>query len=624
MRVKLSKAVKIFFGNSSLEMVYFEAIANALDACASKIEITISARDYKQPETLTIIIEDNGVGFTDERFSKFSNLFDVEDTIHKGLGRLIYLCYFEKTQIASNYNDFYTRSFEFSDAFKEESEVVKNEQQVNNGTKLTMSGYALDRLRQHSYIQPDYLKNKILEKFYSRFFKLKQSGQQIEINISSTVDNRIATKTLSTNEIPDFQYVSVIHSLDFFSNVELYYNIEEKQGVSEVITAISVDSRTYPIDIIAPENFPVGYKMVFLLFSDYFNGQVDAARETINVPELEQVKRLFRNRIAQIIDEKVPQITQLNTERKQRLINCYPHLNGYFETDSIGYTAQEELLKKAQEQFFKAQRKILSAGTLTEEQFNESLELASRTLTEYILFRQNLIEKLKQIDAKDKESVIHKLIIPMREHFEKEDFSRDLYRNNVWVLDDKYMTYDTILSDKEMSEVVKVITKGEVIEKDDDRPDIAMIFSENPCDDNKEKKVDVVIVELKKKGLSPEMNSIVESQLKERARKLLKYYDCKIQQIWFYGIVEIDEDYEFHLSDENYNKLYSNGKLYYKSTEVTLQLTPAIKAPMGIFIMDFDAVVKDADARNSTFLNIIKTKFNKQNICTSNLSKYQT
>jgi CMP-N-acetylneuraminic acid synthetase len=75
--------------------------------------------------------------------------------------------------------------------------------------------------------------------------------------------------------------------------------------------------------------------------------------------------------------------------------------------------------------------------------------------------------------------------------------------------------------------------------------------------------------------------------------------------------VEIDENYEFHLSDENYNKLYSNGKLYYKSTEVTLQLNPAIKAPMGIFIMDFDAVVNDADARNSTFLNIIKSKFNK-------------
>jgi phosphoglycerate-specific signal transduction histidine kinase len=164
MRVKLSKAVKMFFGNSSLEMVYFEAIANALDAGADKIDIIISARDYSQPETLTISIEDNGGGFTDERFSKFSNLFDVDDTTHKGLGRLIYLCYFEKTLILSNYNDYYTRSFEFSDAFKEESEIVKKAQRIDNGTKLTMSGYTLDRLRQYSYIQPIYLKNKISER----------------------------------------------------------------------------------------------------------------------------------------------------------------------------------------------------------------------------------------------------------------------------------------------------------------------------------------------------------------------------------------------------------------------------------------------------------------------------
>jgi hypothetical protein len=48
--------------------------------------------------------------------------------------------------------------------------------------------------------------------------------------------------------------------------------------VSNVITAISVDDRTYPLDIIAQENLPIGYKMVFLLFSDYFDGKVDASR----------------------------------------------------------------------------------------------------------------------------------------------------------------------------------------------------------------------------------------------------------------------------------------------------------------------------------------------------------
>jgi uncharacterized protein (UPF0332 family) len=611
MRVKLNRAVKVFFGNSSLEMVYFEAIANALDAGATKIDIAISIQDYSRPETLVLTIKDNGVGFTDERFGKFSNLFDVEDSKHKGLGRLIYLCYFEKTLITSNYNDYFCRMFEFSDTFNEESNVTKNNNKSSSGTTLSMSGYILRKIAKNDYLQPQYLKNSILNKFYSRLYKLKQSETKIEISISLTIDKISATATLTTEEIPNLTLVKVEHSLDFFSNVELFYHIEETpMQISSVITAISVDDRTYPIDIIAQENMPIGYQMVFLLFSDYFNGKVDASRETSSIPELEQVKKLFRDNITKIINEELPQITQRNQEKEQRLINLFPHLNGYFEVETIGYTSQEDILKKAQEKFFRAQRDILRVSHLTDEQLEQSLEMASRTLTEYILFRQNLINKLKTVNRKDRESVIHKLIIPMREQFEKANFENDLYRNNVWVLDDKYMTYDTILSDTEMSEVIKVITEGEIIEEDNDRPDIAMIFSGNPCDENKSKKVDVVIVELKRKGLSVENNSIVEIQLEKRARKLLQFYKNKIQQIWFYGIVEFNEDYELHL-EADYHRLYSNGKIYYRNKEIVLQTNPRISIPVGVFIMDFDAVINDADARNSTFLNIIKSKFSK-------------
>ena len=609
MRVKLSKAVKMFFGNSSLEIVYFEAIANALDAGATKIGITISAQDYSQPETLTISIEDNGIGFTDERFGKFSNLFDVDDSTHKGLGRLVYLCYFEKTTITSNYEDFYSRKFEFSDAFEGKSEIVKNNNKNSSGTNLSMSGYTLTKLAQHSFIQPNYLKNKILEKFYSRLYKLKQSETQIEISISATINKKNAKATLSTNDIPDFISIKVEHSLDFFSNIELYYYIEDApMEISSVITAISVDNRTYPLDIIAQENLPIGYKMVFLLFSDFFDGKVDAARETISISDLEQVKRLFRDNIAKIIDEKLPQITKQNQEKKQRLVNQFPHLNGYFEVESIGYTSQEDLLKKAQEKFFRAQREILRASHLTDEQFKQSLELASRTLTEYILFRQNTINKLKTIDKKDKESVIHNLIVPKYDRFDAANLKNDLYRNNIWVFDDKYMTYDIILSEKEMSEVIQVITDGEVFEKDDDRPDIAIIFSSNPYDENKDKKVDVVIVELKKKGISAERNFDVETQLKKRAGRLMQYYNNKIQQIWFYGIVDFDEEFEKLVAGE-YHQLFSKGKVYYKPTEVVTQINPRISFPIGIFLLDFDAMVNDADTRNSFFLNIIKSKF---------------
>ena len=142
MKAKIGQAVKMFFGNSSLEMVYFEAIANALDANATDIKINIQADSYKNSKTLKDWIDDNGVGFTDARFEKFSNLFDVDDANHKGLGRLVYLCYFETVAVESYYEDTYLRKFQFTDSFDGKSEV--EEIAIHkSGTTFAMSGYIL-------------------------------------------------------------------------------------------------------------------------------------------------------------------------------------------------------------------------------------------------------------------------------------------------------------------------------------------------------------------------------------------------------------------------------------------------------------------------------------------------
>jgi hypothetical protein len=619
MRVKLNKAAASIFGRSALEGVYIKAIANSLDANADRINIIISAENYNKPNTLTIEIIDNGEGFTDERFAKFINLFDAEDINHKGLGRLIYLVYFKKTQVSSNYNELYTRTFEFSNDFKEKSNVMINEQGTDSGTKLTMSGYTFEKLRQNSYIQPSYLKTKILEEFYSRLFKLKLKGKQIEISISATIDNITNNEKIKANEIPDFKLITIErdeHKLDLISKIELYYSIEETQEASISITAISVDDRTYPIDVIAEENFPSGYKLVFLMFSEYFGGKVSAERKDFNLPnnEIDQIKRLFRNNIARIIEKEIPQITKRNQNIEQCLVDQYPHLNGYFDSDCIGYTSRDKLLEQAQDEFFKAQRKILDAETLTPEQYNESLELSARALAEYILFRQSIIKKLKDTDNNNSEFDIHNLIMPRHKQFDKADFDKNLYRNNVWLFDDKYMTYDTILSEKDMCEVIKVITKDEYAEGNSDRPDIAMFFSSNPNKENDDGKVDVVIVELKKKGITLEENIKVVTQLEKRARDLMKYYKNKIQRIWFYGVIEFNEDVEEHLSGE-YKELYSTGKMYYRETTVAVKndslIEPYIRLPIGVFIMDYGALVNDADARNATFLSIIRNKFGK-------------
>jgi hypothetical protein len=608
MKVKLNQAVKMFFSDSSLEMVYFEAIANALDANATKIDIKISAKALNQPETLQINISDNGEGFTDDRYKKFSNLFDVDESSHKGLGRLVYLCYFKDVEITSFYDKTKKRIFDFSEGFEEEKYIVTDVTERLPGTNFIMTGYTLQRIAKATYTDPKSIKQRILEEFYARLFQLKQQGNSVTISIESVIEGEVVNALIQNSDIPEFTPVELNSSINLIDRFHLYYSIKEvNPQSSSLIAAITVDDRTIKVDLIANENLPLGYEMVFLLYSEYFVGKVDVTRQklTISKSEFKDVQTLFRNEVVSLIESEIPNIKHRNENVKNSLVNRFPHLSRYFDTKNIGYISQNDILKKAQDEFFREQKEILNATSLSDEQFEKSLELSSRALTEYILFRQLTIENLKNSTNSNSEAELHKLFASMRKdgRFEKKSSVDDLYRNNAWLLDDKYMTYETVLSDREMSELIQEIT--EEASDDDNRPDIALIFSNNP--ENK-KPFDVVIVELKKRGISLEENMKVITQLEKRARKLMKYYNNQIQRIWFYGIIELNEDVETQLAGE-YTELYSSGKMYYRETNVAISINPKTILPIGVFIWDLDAVINDANARNSAFLNLIKSKF---------------
>ena len=88
MEVNLSRAIDFFYpSSSSLELVYFEAIANAIDAGANNIQISIAVDSYSKPESLTIVISDNGVGFTNDRYRKFTRTIGLPQIFQRSLYR---------------------------------------------------------------------------------------------------------------------------------------------------------------------------------------------------------------------------------------------------------------------------------------------------------------------------------------------------------------------------------------------------------------------------------------------------------------------------------------------------------------------------------------------------------
>lgn len=610
MEVNVQKAVKMFFSNSSFEMIYSEAFANALDADANEIRINISLPDPTQLQNLNLEISDNGVGFDDCRFGKFSKLFDVEEQSHKGLGRLVYLCYFERVYVESTYQGgTKKRTFTFNDGFNGENTVEEIEP-CPCGSSFFMRGFTGERLYRNDNINPNHIKSLLMENFYMRLYKKRLKNKRIRVFITSHVGDRQDKAIVDTDDMPDFSILPLEHKLDLFNSVDLYYSVRETKEVGKKpITAIAVDDRCHKVAIIDDENLPVGYEMIFLLISESFQGAIDEARQnlTLSANDLGKIKRLFREGVANIINERFPRIAAANKKQEESLKNTYPHLSGYFRTSDIGFSSHNDILKDAQEQFFKDQREILSATSLSDEQYEKSLTLAARSLAEYILFRQNVISRMKALDNKNLEADLHNLIAPKGSEFKEGELYKDLYRNNVWVLDDKFMSYCTVLSEAEMSKVIDVITDGEVYDSDNDRPDITLFFSADPTKDNR--MLDVVVVELKRLGITPEQNSIVEFQLDTRTQRLAEYYGRRIQRMWFYGIVEFTDKYRMHLVNNGYNPLFSNGSVYFKSKPVYTDLKKSFSVVQNSYIMDFSALVEDANTRNETFLKILKNQF---------------
>lgn len=614
MKVKPKNAANLLFSSTSLEYVYYEAIANSIDAGASEIAISIKISSFTEPDTLRISISDNGKGFDEDNFNRFSNLLDRSDPQHKGIGRLVFLSYFSEIFVESAFG-LQRRDFIFNDEFDGDCSIDDLDKECYF-TVIKLTNYSKERIRKYDYISHDKLKHSILNHFLPRLYQLKMEGKSLTITISVETNNPSSdhdffggSSRLSIDDLPELREKTVPDESDLLAQFRMLYSIERR--ISEpksVISAICADNRTLPVKIIADGNAPDGLQMIFILYSDYFDGKTNATREAFTFDESveKRIKRKFTALVAEVIKEEVPEIQEKNSEVYQGLQAQYPHLVGYFDEPAVGLMDKASVVQSAQYRFFADQKAILEAEDLTDEQYELSLGLSSRILTEYILYRAKIIQKLKSISSTDHESEIHNLLVPKGRVFHANAKINDIFLNNAWILDDKYMSYTKVLSDIEIEKIYSELgTEGshQYSERESGRPDITVVFSRDPEEVNA---VDVVIVELKKLGLDLAKKEEVVSQLQQRARRLLEFYPTKIQRIWFYGIIDFDDELLASLIEREYTPLFSEGTVYYKKQPISVSLRPLVTKDADIFILSFEAMLSDAEIRNQTFLSLLK------------------
>ncbi len=613
MRVKTKNATALFFSGTSLEYVYFEAIANSIDAGATEITLDIRVSSFTEPESLVVTVTDNGSGFNEESFERFCNLLDRPDEQHKGIGRLAYLSYFGKVNVKSVFDN-QKRSFVFNSEFDGENqlEVVNSE---SNRTVIELTEYHRDRIHSYNYIAHSHIRKAILYHFLPRLYQLRLDGKNLVIKINVETGRPSpehgffgGSSHLRLADLPDLHEKIVPDDADLIGKFRLLYSIRLNTEVTSVVTALCADNRTLPMSIVSDGNFPQGADMIFILYSDYFNGKTNATREafTFDEPIKKRIKRVFTSLVSDIIKTEIPEIQARNATVQESLQKQYPHLVGFFDEPSIGLADKRSIIEGAQYKFFAAQKEVLEAEELTDEQYDLSLNFSSRILTEYILYRSKIIQKLKDMSVGNQEKEIHRLIVPQRQVLHRSQKVNDIFLNNAWVLDDKYMSYTKVLSDIEIERIYAELgTEGshEYSDKETGRPDITIIFSRDP---EVSDAVDAVVVELKKLGLDLARKEEIISQLRQRARRLLELYPERIQRMWFYGIIDFDPELRAFLKEDGYIRLFSEGEVYYKKQSIVVTMEPLVESHADIFLLSYQTMLQDAEIRNSTFLTLLK------------------
>lgn len=615
MDIETSGAIRLFFPNPSLTLVYFEALANALDAGSTDISIDVDVQAFDKPDTLRITIADNGDGFTDENFDRFKTLLKPRDKFHKGIGRLVFLNYFKRVDVSSTW-DKKQRNFTFKEGFDGNAPIQNLQVEQKSRTSLVFTDFAKDRVKSYDDLKPDAIKPKIIEQFLPTLDARKREDKPFKITINLRTSESNAQKeffphetTVTQDDLPSMTKVTIQdESLDAISDIDMYYHIEPVAGKGSSLIAFSIDGRTIPANLIPPSSFPPGYLCVFLFESEMFHSNADSSRQKLVLPEGIQEARLFRvlrRELGKVLADQIPQITEKNERTKAKFEEQFPHLLGYFENDTVGLIEKDDALAIAQQRFFRVQKEILQCETLSETAYEKSLELSSRTLTEYILYRDKIISRMKEMTADNAESDIHNLIVPRFKEFSQDSMPSEIYQNNAWLLDDKFMVFRTILSEKRMDAVINAIRLEEENVGDTGRPDIAMIFSADPAD---AKAADVVVVEIKKKTDDEKENQYAINQLLDRAVKLVAHCP-NIQRIWYYAVIQISDTMAIRLRQQNWAPLFSMGKVYYQ--EFRTERPDGSVVPTPTYVMSFDAIVADAECRNHTFLEILRDGMKK-------------
>lgn len=605
MRINLPKFLTDHFkGGVSARDVIREAITNSIHAGATIVTVDLRFSD-KQSEMFKdaaervaleeISIHDNGEGFTTANLNYFDEICTShkDDIGGKGVGRLAYLKYarkvFIRSQLEGEMVEFpYTPDFKLSDV----------EKKIHNGerkTEITLSEF-------HDRINTQ-VKNLVLslcDDLRLLVFLKHQAGQSITLSFHHNSgqpfpeDHALVGSEIKTEKESSFEFMSETFQCYLFKDAP------PAKGIIVMLCADEICVEDYALS----KRFD-SCRFQISVTSKYFNTRVNRERKQLFLPKTDQdadlaspisrdslLRKIHEACMGMISEIGRDEVDAFREENVKKLQKYYP----FIDVSSLGGNAAlldaDEIIKTYRAQQSRREDQLvetLQSGKPVS--WDDVSHLASEDLARFIVHRALVIDSLSKMPSDAAENAIHNAILP------KKSDGKNIRENNVWLVDDKFLSYSSVFSDETLSRII--LDVNEKVERDQNRkPDVAAFFSE----DSQKNPNKLVIVEFKKLSADLFDNNKALMQCRLYANELADQIET-IREVFAFAIVEIDDPFYRDMKQTGFKEVFSmSDRVLYNDFFVGREND----IPLHMYVMPASALISDAKARNRVFEEVLR------------------
>lgn len=604
-KINLKKFIAEHYkGGVTVRDVIREALTNAIHSGGRRIsvELHFSERNgelFSETDERRVLeqiaIIDDGEGFTPDNLQYFDEICtNHKDSIGgKGVGRLAFLKYANRVEIRSQLHSERVE-FIYTPDFKPE-EVTKTQVGGSPNTRIILKD-----LKDKINTQVAKLVNSICDDLRLLLFLKFQQGHSITLrfthNSKQPFDESVEFSGKDIKALAEREFELDGEKFKCY----LFRDEPPKKGIVAMLCADELCIEEYVIS----KRFDICRHLIFVT-SAYFNRRSNIERQRLELPKTDEdadmaspisretiMPRIHKECMSMIDETAEGDIDDFKSSNVEKLKKYYPFIN----VSSLGGNAAlldaDEVVKTYRaQQARKEDQLVESLETGKPVSLDDVSHLASDDLARFIVHRALVIDSLAKMPSSSAEDAIHNAILP------KKSDGTEIRENNVWLVDDKFLSYSSIYSDETLAAIIQEVGRTVAI-KQQRRPDVAAFFSKDT--ENHPNKL--VIIEFKKPGADIFDNNKALMQCRLYASELADRIPT-VREVFAFSVVEIDDDFYRDMKQTGFKDVFSlTERVVYSDFLIGSDSS----IPLHLYVMPASALIKDAKARNRVFEEVLQ------------------